>query len=129
MYNKLNVEPINTFKYLSKISSAAFNKSFYSDIKKLEPFGTGNIEPIFLFENLRIIKTNIVGKKHISSIFKSKIGYSIKSISFNSVNTKIGEYLLNYKKELNIIGQIKENFWNNKNTLQLDIKDLIIEAN
>jgi single-stranded-DNA-specific exonuclease len=68
-------------------------------------------------------------KKHISSIFKSKIGYSIKSISFNSVNTKIGEYLLNYKNELNIIGQIKENFWNNKNTLQLDIKDLIIEPN
>ncbi len=129
MYNKLNIEPINTFKYLSKISSTAFNKSFYSDIKKLEPFGTGNVEPIFLFENLKIIKTNIVGKKHISSIFKSKIGYSIKSISFNSVDTKIGEYLLNYKNELNIIGQIKENFWNNKNTLQLDIKDLIIEPN
>ena len=38
----------------------------------------------------------------------------------------MGEYLLNYKKEINVIGQIKENFWNNKITLQLIIKDIII---
>jgi single-stranded-DNA-specific exonuclease len=67
-----------------------------------------------------------LGKKSVSSYLKSKNGYSIQSISFNSVNSKIGEYLLNYKKEINVIGQIKENFWNNKITLQLIIKDIII---
>ena len=90
------------------------------------PFGTGNIEPYFLFENLKILKSKILGKKHVSSYLKSKNGYSIQSISFNSVNSKIGEYLLNYKKDINVIGQIKENFWNNKIKLQLIIKDIII---
>ena len=52
--------------------------------------------------------------------------FSIKSISFNSVNSKIGEYLLNYKNNLNVLGQINENIWNNKKTLQLTIKDLIL---
>ena len=65
-------------------------------------------------------------KKHITNFFKSKNGFLIKAISFNSANSKIGEYLLNYKKEINVIGQIKENFWNNKYSLQLTIKDLII---
>jgi single-stranded-DNA-specific exonuclease len=128
-YNKLNIKNNEIFKYDAKISSMSFNKNFYDNIKKLEPFGNANIEPLFLFEGLKSIKTNIVNNKHISCIFKSKIGYSIQSISFNSINTKIGEYLLNYKKELNVIAQIKENFWNNKNTLQLTVKDLSIESN
>ena len=42
------------------------------------------------------------------------------------MDTKIGEYLMNYKKEINVIAQIKENFWNNKNNLQLIVKDIII---
>jgi len=114
------------FNYDAEISSLAFTKDFFNDIKKIEPFGTGNPLPTFLFKNLKIIKTSVLNKKHISSIFKSKVGFSINSISFNSVNNKVGEYLLNYKKNLNVVGQINENFWNNKNTLQLTIRDLIL---
>ncbi len=116
----------HTFNYDSEISSIAFNKIFFEDIKKIQPFGTGNPVPTFLFKDLRIIKTNILNNKHISLILKSKIGFSINSISFNSFNSKVGEYLLNYKKDLHVIGQINENFWNNKNTLQLTIRDLIL---
>ena len=29
---------------------------------------------------------------------------------------------MNYKKTLNVLGQINENFWNNKKTLQLTNK-------
>ena len=116
----------HTFNYDSEISSIAFNSTFYEDIKKLQPFGTGNQAPIFLFKDLKVIKTNILNDKHISLIFKSKIGFSINSISFNSLNSKIGDCLLNYKKNLNVIGQINENFWNNKKKLQLTIRDLIL---
>jgi len=114
-----------TFNYDAEISSIAFNKDFFNDIKKIEPFGTGNPSPTFLFRDLKVIKTTVLNNKHISTILKSKIGFTIKSISFNSVNNKIGEYLINYKKNLNVLGQIHENFWNNKNTLQLIVRDLI----
>ena len=114
------------FFYDAEISSLAFNKEFYDDIKKLEPFGTGNPNPIFLFKELKVIKTNVIKNKHISIILKSKIGFSIKSICFDSVNKKIGAYLLNYKKPFNVLGQINENIWNNKKALQLTIQDLII---
>jgi len=115
-----------SFNYDAEISSVAFNKKFFDDIKKIQPFGTGNPVPTFLFKNLKIIKTTVLKDRHISSIFKSKIGFSINSISFNSVNTKIGEYLLNYKKDLNVLGQINENIWNKKNSLQLTVRDLIL---
>jgi len=116
----------NIFLYDAEVSTLAFNEDFYNDIKKLEPFGTGNINPTFLFKDLKVIKATILTKKHISLILKSRMGFSIKSISFNSVNNKIGEYLMNYKNSLNVLGQINENNWNNKKTLQLTIRDVIL---
>jgi len=116
----------HSFLYDAEVSSLAFNVDFYNDIKSLEPFGNGNPLPTFLFKDLKIIKATILKGKHISLIFKSKVGFSIKSISFNSINNKLGEYLLNYKKSLNVLGQINENIWNNKKTLQLTIRDVIL---
>ncbi len=123
-----NKVPFDNHKLLydAEVSSNAINKDFYYDIKKLEPFGSSNPNPIFLFKNLKVIKTNILNGNHLSVIFKSKSGFSIKSISFNSINNKVGNYLLNYKKTLNVLAEINENNWNNKKTLQLNIHDLII---
>jgi len=123
---KSNTVNNNIFTYESEVSPLAFNQDFYEDIKKLEPFGTGNSVPTFMLRDLRIIKPIVLNNKHISSILKSKTGFSIKSISFNSCNTKIGEHLINYKNNINVIGQINENIWNNKKTLQLTIRDLIL---
>jgi len=116
----------NKFLYDAEVSSLAFNVDFYEDIKKLEPFGNGNPAPTFLLKDLRVVKTTVLDNKHISLILKSRTGFSIKSISFNSINNKVGEYLLNYKKNLNVLGQINENIWNNKKTLQLTIRDVIL---
>ena len=123
---KSNTITNNIFLYESEISSLAFNQDFYDDIKKLEPFGTGNPMPTFLLRGLKIIKPMVLNKKHISLILKSKNGFSIKSISFNSINTKLGEHLMSYKNSTNVIGQINENIWNNKKKLQLTIRDLIL---
>ena len=114
------------FEYESEISVSAFNINFFNDIKKISPFGEGNELPIFLFKDLKVIKSSILKKKHVSCIFKSKNDFSINSICFDATNRRVGDYLLNYKKNLNVVGQINENFWNNKKTLQLIIKDLLI---
>ena len=116
----------HTFSYDAEVSSIAFNKDFYDDIKKLEPFGTGNPRPTFLIKGLKVIKASTLDNKHISLVLKSKTGFLIKSISFNSANNKVGEYLLNYKNDLSVLGQINENIWNNKKTLQLTIRDVIL---
>ena len=125
-YKKMCKNLNSNFLYESKISTSVFNSNFNVEINKLYPFGQGNTEPVFLFENLKIIKSKVLNNKHISNIFVSKSGFSIKSIAFNSINEAIGNYLLNYKKEINVIGYLNDNFWNNKKTLQLVASDLII---
>ena len=117
---------VNLYYFDACLSASAVNMNFMNELKKLEPYGNGNLLPIFLFNNLKIIKVTILNNKHISVILKPKNGSSLKSICFNCMNTKIAEYLLSYKKEINVIAQIQENIWNNKKTLQLIIKDILI---
>jgi len=116
----------NTNNYDLEISSSFIKNKFVQDINKLGPFGNFNFLPIFLIKNLKVIKLNIIKNKHLSVILKPNTGATIKAICFNCLNTKLGDYLLNYKKKINIIAQIHENIWNNKKTIQLNIKDLIL---
>ena len=125
-FSKTGISKNHACLYDAEVSSLAFNIDFYADIKKLEPFGTGNPEPTFFLKDLKVIKTKIIDNKHVSLILKFKTGFSIKAISFNSVENKVGEYLLNYKNDINVLGHINENIWNNKRTLQLTIRDVIL---
>ena len=115
-----------SYKYESEVSASTINIKFMDEINKLGPFGNCNHLPIFMIRNVKIIKPSIVNKRHISAIVKPNIGSSFKSICFNSVNTQIGNYILSYKKHIDIIGEINENIWNNKKSIQLNIKDLIL---
>ena len=128
-YSKKISNSNNFYKYDSEISSSAINQKFINDIYQLEPFGNGNLLPVFLIKNVKFIKSKILNEKHVSTIIKPNIGSTIKSICFNCNNTIIGEYLLSYKKQINIIAEINENIWNNKKTIQLNIKDLILKIN
>ena len=123
-YLKKSLHLNETNKYDIELSASALNIRFLKDIDKLGPFGNFNFSPIFLIKNVKIIKSQIVNNRHISAIIKPKIGSSIKAICFNCLNTNIGEHLLNNKNNINIIGQIYENFWNNKKSISLNIKDL-----
>ena len=116
----------NSNNYDLDISSSFIKNKYFQDINKLGPFGNFNFLPIFLIKNLKVIKLNTINDNHISVIFKPNTGATIRGICFNCLNTKLGHYLLNYKKKINIIAQIHENIWNNKKTIQLNIKDLIL---
>jgi len=116
----------NLFIFESKLSISAVNNSLISDINNLEPFGTGNPDPIFLFENLKIKNIRVIKNKHVFNLFISRTGKSVPAISFNSLNNDIGNCLLNYKKEVNVVGYLKYNFWNHKKILQLVVLDLIL---
>tara|TARA_B100000989_G_scaffold157743_1_gene117801 strand:+ start:1508 stop:3184 length:1677 start_codon:yes stop_codon:yes gene_type:complete len=123
-YNKYKTNKVYYYDLKHQIS---FSKSnFINDLKLLEPFGSGNSEPLLLFENLKIIKTFIIKNKHIKNILKNQNGKQIHSIAFDAVNTDIGIYLMNYKKNINLVGHINEIIWNSKKFYQINIKDLII---
>src|SRR6056300_781057 len=125
-YSKNVSNKENSNKYDFQLSSSAIKNKLINDISKLEPFGNNNSLPTIFIKNMKIIKSKAINNKHLSVILKPESGVLIKAICFNCLNTDIGHYLLNYKKRINIIGQIQENIWNNKKSIQLNIKDLIL---
>jgi len=125
-YLKKNSNQEGLNKYDFQLSSSAIKTKLINDITRLKPFGNYNFLPTFLINNLKVFKHDIIKNKHLSVILKPDSGVSIKGICFNCLNTNMGHYLLTYKKKINIIAQINENIWNNKKSIQLNIKDLIV---
>ena len=111
--------------YLSKISFNTLNQLFLSDLRKLEPFGEGNQSPLFLVENIKVVKTKILKKNLMTCYLKNNSGKILPAISFNLFEHDISYHLTNNKNQLNLIVQLAENFWNNKKNLQILIIDIL----
>ena len=125
---KKEYENLSTKKYSYFDAYTVFpikNSTIVNDLKLLEPFGKENPEPIFYFKNIKSIKSKIINNRHIQNILKNKSGRSIKSISFDCVNSELGKYLINFKNEFDLIGYIVESNWNNRKELQLIVIDII----
>lgn len=122
---------LNQEEYDLDLTTNSINMQLMDELAKLEPFGQGNPEPLFKFEDLWVLKADIVGNKHIRcllapsrSAFGSK---TINAIAFNAVATPIENILLNIKSyTLSVIGSLKVNSWHERHTIQLQIKDVII---
>jgi single-stranded-DNA-specific exonuclease len=123
---KLPLNHINFFNATLELSN--INIDLVNEIMKLEPFGIGNSEPLFKFTNFSIIKTDILASNHIKCLLSSNnsnIANQISAIAFNNIGTDLGKILLSQKYNLSIIGYLKINYWNNKSSIQLHIKDVI----
>ena len=110
-----------------KISLNTINLNLLEDIEKLEPFGKGNEEPKFIISDIKIDYVKILKEKHLLVFFKSDNSINLRAISFNCINTKLGEYLLNYKNYNFIFGcKIKRDKFNKLFQPQMIIFDAII---
>ena len=116
-------------RYVSRISLNAVNNHFFNEINQLSPFGNQNSKIIFLIENVKIIKPQIIKNNLISCLIKSKSNKFHKAVLFSPVGSPISINLLNQKKELDILVKINKNQWNNKTSIQLEIVDLIYSNN
>ena len=127
-FSKNKISP-TIYKYVSKISLNSLNRDFLLDLNKLQPFGEKNINPYFLLENVRIIKSKKIKNKFVTCFVKNKSGKMIQALTFSFMNSDLCNNILYNKNELNMIIQVKEKFWNNKKSLQLIIIDIFHNSN
>lgn len=91
------------------------------ELDMLSPFGAGNPSPVFAYKNLMIEDIRTVGNdKHIKLKFKDKETY-VDAIGFNR------GYLVDVYSQTDVLDaacSLEINSWNNKESVQLNIKDL-----
>ena len=122
-----NLNKTNILFFDSKISPSALNEEFFSEINSLSPFGSGNPEPRFVIEDLELLKSSIVGEKHIKSLLSARDGSVIKSVTFNAIKTDLETYLLSKKrKKINIFGKLSLNEWKGQRNVEFIIDDISV---
>jgi len=121
------INKTNNLFYDFKISPSALNENFYSEINLLSPFGSGNPEPRFVIESLELLKSSIVGEKHIKTIFTAPDGSVVKCVTFNAIKTGLETYLLTKdRKKINILGKLSLNEWKGQRKVEFIIDDISV---
>ena len=124
---KKNLEKNNILFFDSKISPSALNEDFFLEINSLSPFGSCNPEPRFVIENLKLLKSSIVGDRHIKALLSASDGSVIKSVTFNAVKTDLETYLLSKnQKKINIVGKLSLNEWKGQKNVEFIIDDISV---
>lgn len=101
------------------------NFLFYNSIRRMEPFGAGNPEPVFFTKSLLPRESRIVGSDHVRFVFLTTTGRYLTGISFNAKD-KLNN--ITPGKRIDIAYTIDENIWNDKKSLQLKVIDFKLSA-
>lgn len=113
-----------SFKELMANPGNTFPK-FYRILKRMAPFGPGNMNPVFVTSGVNdngYSKTVGKDNTHIKlSLRDLKSGIVMNGIGFN-LGDKID--IVKSGKPLKVVYSLDENHWNGRTTLQLRIKDV-----
>jgi single-stranded-DNA-specific exonuclease len=125
-----NQRPIPELFYDCEINLDDITPQFYRRMIQFAPFGPGNMKPVFLVKNLKNTKySRAVGdgglhlKLHVHQLHQPE--KSIEGIGFD-----LGNYATDLASgaTIDVLCTLEENVWNDRISLQLQIKDIRITA-
>tara|TARA_B100000029_G_scaffold293149_1_gene286660 strand:+ start:970 stop:2691 length:1722 start_codon:yes stop_codon:yes gene_type:complete len=120
----INNEIIKPILYIdTEIMFSDITNRLVSFLNYLEPYGPSNSRPLFITKNVEVIGIpKLIGKKQDVLKFTAKQSETEKEcIGFNMANNY--EKLIQ-NKLIDIVFTITENEWNQKKSIQLDIKNI-----
>ncbi|MEN9330937.1 MAG: hypothetical protein RLZZ94_27 [Bacteroidota bacterium] len=100
------------------------NQKFFNILKQFAPFGPGNMSPIFKTSNVRDNgRGKVVGNNHLKLTLVQHDDYQS---TFDGIAFQLGHHHPQVEQQdaFEIVYHIEENNFNNRTTLQLNIKDL-----
>ena len=123
----INLEEKKNYYFDAEIAPSAVNIDFFEKINLLAPFGSGNPEPRFIIKNVKLVNSKIVAEKHIKIVLIGSDTTTLKGISFNSVETELGSYLLKKSiKSFDIAGKLSLNEWRGSKNVEFIIDDISV---
>lgn len=128
MQTRLPEGPIETdLRIDTTLSLRGINPDICETIEQLAPFGPANPTPKVMIEQVHSFMPKIVGKDHVSCLFKGEDNTSIQAISFRSATTPLGKFLLeSSNKKCNVVGTMKLDTWQGRQKTKLFISDIMI---
>ena len=107
----------------AEIELADITENLIDEIEKLSPFGSGNPEPLFAAQNVKVVSSKMVGRNHRKMMLTQDNIPNPKAISairFNATGP-----LLNQTSFDRIAFRLRWNRWNNNKSIQLIVEDAV----
>jgi single-stranded-DNA-specific exonuclease len=111
--------------YLDAVSSpAAANVALVQEIAQAGPFGAGNPEPLLALADLRVAYADVVGGSHVKLRLAGRDGTVLDAIAFRASGTPLGQGLLAARgRGVHVTGRLRQDDWNGRVRVQLEIED------
>ena len=110
------------------ISISGASVELLKELEKLAPFGQSNPQLRLCIQQVVNLKSDIVGEHHVKTLLIDKISNTrLSAITFRCVGTKLGDALLaTVGKTIDVAGQLRLQEWNGKQTVSLNIDDVML---
>lgn len=105
----------------SQIELSIINQRMVNTLKQFAPFGPENMNPVFQCNGLKAKFPKIVGEKHLKMSVYREGEPQFQAIGFNLAD-KLS--LVSSNEPFSAAFAIEENIWNNRKSIQLNIKDI-----
>ncbi len=107
-----------------ELDLSSFDKRFWKLLNQFEPFGPGNMRPLFVSRNVRLMGVpTIVGRGHL----KMRVSQNGSGI-FNTIGFNMHDYLPIIRNatdgKMEIVYSLEKNYWNGSSNLQLNLRDI-----
>jgi single-stranded-DNA-specific exonuclease len=107
-----------------ELSLKDISLELYQEIRKLEPFGLGNPEPIFVSRGVKVVEARTVGSegKHL----KLSLTSHLSPITIEAIGFGMGQLFpqLPTEKPIEIAYSLALDQWNGTYKIQLKLKDI-----
>ncbi|MCX6762071.1 MAG: single-stranded-DNA-specific exonuclease RecJ [Candidatus Moranbacteria bacterium] len=118
-------ELISTLHIDLELNAQDIGWEFMLDLKKMEPFGMGNREPVFMLRRMQVSDVRMVGNgtKHLKLALKATDG---NPKIFDAIGFKLGEEFSQLKKDdlIDVVFNLAEDEWNGSKKIQMKLIDL-----
>ena len=107
----------------AEIEFADITENLIDEIEKLSPFGSGNPEPLFAAQNVKVVSSKTVGRNHRKMMLiqdNTPDPKAISAIRFNATGP-----LQTQTSFDRIAFRLRWNRWNNNKSIQLIVEDAV----
>ncbi len=116
-----------SFKIDAQIAPSAATPQLIETMKQVGPYGAGHPQPMFVFANMEISYAERVRGGHVRCAFVDKGGQQVSGICFRADETGLSGVLLAPNPgRVHVAGRLREERWNGRMRIDLNVEDLAL---
>jgi single-stranded-DNA-specific exonuclease len=106
------------------VATAGCDRALWHDFQQLAPFGPGNPEPLFALADVRVERPMALRGGHVRVTLTDGSGGKLKAVAWRSEDTEIGRRLLVDGGAVHVVGRLKPDDWQGRQSVELEIEDV-----